>query len=95
MSYPWDHPPFPTRGNRSDGSLFEALVRTLNAWEEIEISMSHLYAAFVASDRFDPTASHAYGEDANFNQRSAKLARAAQAHFIRHPSQPMGDNTGD
>lgn len=89
MARPWDRPAFPKRGNRSDRSLFEAIGRTLNAWEEIEISMSHLYAAFVASDRFEPRASHAYGEDGNFKQRAAKLERAAQKHFILHPSQPI------
>ena len=89
MRDPWDRPPLARQGNRSDRSLFESLGRALNAWEEIEISMSHLYAAFVIGDRFEPHASHAYGEDANFNQRAAKLVRAAKAHFMRHPSQPI------
>ena len=89
MTDPWDRPPIPKRGNRSDKTLFEALGRTLNAWEEIEISMSHLYAAFSVYDRFDGTATHAYGVPANFRDRMTLLQRAADLHFIAHPNQEV------
>jgi len=88
-SKPWDRPPFPKRGNRSDRSLFEALGRTLNAWEEIEIALAHLYAAFTTGDRFDSAANHAYGAEANFNRRSATLQSAAASYFVSHPSQEI------
>jgi hypothetical protein len=87
MPNPWDRPRIPKRGNKSDRSLFEALGRALNAWEEIEISMAHLYAEFTQSDRFEPEANLAYGEEANFNRRAAMLQRGAQEYFVRCPSQ--------
>jgi hypothetical protein len=89
MAHPWDRPPFPKRGNISQSVMFAAMGRALNAWEEVEISMAHLYAAFLTGDRFDPTANHAYGVEANFNQRSAGLQRIADNHFIGRPSQSI------
>ena len=89
MPTPWDRPPFPKRGNLTQRALYEAIGRTLNAWEEIEISMAHLYAAFATGDRFDPAANHAYGVEANFNQRLAALQRVAEQYFMRHPSQDV------
>jgi hypothetical protein len=89
MPDPLDRPPFPKRGNKSDCILFEAIGRTLNAWEEVEISLAHLYAAAVSGDRFDSAANHAYGEPTNFRQRIECLQRVAARRFINHPSQPI------
>ena len=89
MSHPWDRPPFPRTGNKSQRALFAAMGRALNAWEEVEIASAHLYAAFIAGDRFDSKANHAYGAETNFNQRSAGLQRAADKYFIEQPSQPI------
>lgn len=86
---PWDPPPFPKKGNASQKVLFAAMGAALNAWEEIEMSCAHLYAAFVTGDRFNYVASHAYGESLNFRDRFAMLQREAQKHFIAHPSQPI------
>ena len=89
MPHPWDRPPFPARGNRSDRVLFDAIGRTLNAWEEVEISMAHLYATLATGDRFDSQANHLYGEEANFNGRLTTLEQAAEQRFIAEPSQPV------
>jgi hypothetical protein len=87
MADPWERPPFPKKGNRSQRVLFSAMGAALNAWEEVEVSLAHLYAALVTGDRFDPTASHAYGVPLNFSTRYAGLQTAAQDHFSRNPSQ--------
>lgn len=89
MPDPWDRPPLPRKGNLSQNVLFAAIGRTLNAWEEVEIALSHLYSVFVTGDRFDGAAMHDYGAPANFNQRFGLLLRAAEQHFIRRPSQPI------
>jgi len=36
----WDRPSFPTRGNKSDRVLFEAIGRALNAWEQVETALA-------------------------------------------------------
>jgi hypothetical protein len=88
-NHPWDRPPFPKKGNKSNGVLFASIGRTLNAWEEVEIAMAHLYAAIVTGDRFDQAANHAYGKEANFNQRLADLQEVAEKRFITEHSQPI------
>lgn len=89
MPEPWDRPPLPKRGNRSDRVLFKSIGRALNAWEEVEISMAHLCAAFATGDRFDSQANHAYGEPSNFNARRDRLQHAAERYFLAHPSQDV------
>ena len=89
MGNPWDRPPLPTQGNRSIRILFEAIGRTLNAWEEIEVEMAHTYSAFAAGERFDAAANRAYGEPSNFVSRLAGLQRVAQTYFVACPSQEV------
>jgi hypothetical protein len=89
MMNPWDRPPIPNRGNRSDRVLFEAIGRTLNAWEQVEAASAHLYSALLAGNPFDLSANRAYGEPTSFVQRSAGLQRAAQTYFTARPRQDL------
>ena len=89
MAEPWDRPPFPPHGNKSQRALFAAMGQTLNAWEEVEVSMAHLYSAFTTGDRFDAKANHAYGAPDNFRGRLGLLQEAALQHYIAHPSQEI------
>jgi hypothetical protein len=86
---PWYRPPLARQGNRSDRVLFESIGRTLNAWEQIESELAHLYSAFLTGDRFDMSANLAYGEPNTIPLRLAKLHRVAKPHWVQHPSQEI------
>lgn len=86
---PWDRPPLARQGNRSDRALFESIGRTLNAWEQIESELAHLYSALITGEIFDPQANLAYGVAHTIQLRLATLQRAATAHFARRPSQEI------
>jgi hypothetical protein len=85
MPDPWDRPPFPKRGNRSDRVLYEAIGRALATWEELETMLAHLYAALCGHSAYDTKANHAYGAPLNFRTRLAKLERAGVDYFTKHP----------
>jgi hypothetical protein len=87
MPHPWEPPPIPTRGNRSSRTLYESIGRFLATWEEIEIALSHLYAAAVGQTRFDAGATQAYGKKYNFQDRITALEAAFLKHSIRAPNQ--------
>jgi hypothetical protein len=89
MLAPWDRPPLPRRGNLSLPVLFESIGRTLNAWEEIEISMAHLHAACDSGNRFDERSGHEYGDPPNFRQRAAMLQESFCRYCCRRPSQEI------
>ena len=86
---PWDRPPLARQGNRSDRALFESIGRTLNAWEQIESELAHLYSAFLTGDRFDPAANLAYGIPNTIPLRLANIQKAAKPYSVQHPSQAV------
>jgi hypothetical protein len=86
---PWDRPPLARQGNRSDRVLFESIGRTLNAWEQIESELAHLYSALLTGDRFDLPANLAYGVPNTIRLRLAGLQRVAKAHWVQRPSQEI------
>jgi hypothetical protein len=86
---PWDRPTLAQQGSRSDRALFESIGRTLNAWEQIESELAHLYSAMIAGHRFDMSANLVYGVPNTIQLRLAALQRAAKAHCVRHPSQEI------
>jgi hypothetical protein len=51
IRYPWDRPQLARRGS-AERVLYEAIGRTLMAWEEVEGACAHLYSAFIAGWRF-------------------------------------------
>lgn len=87
MAELWDRPPFPRRGNRSQRVLFEAIGRALMAWEEVEVSLSHIYSAMKTESRFDDAAAHEYGAPNSFWARLTLLEQEAQQFFRRRPHQ--------
>jgi hypothetical protein len=86
MSHTWDRPPFPKRGN-TQRVLYEAIGRTLMAWEEVEGAFAHLYSAFLTGWPFDVEANRQYGEPLNFVHRIEGLRAIACRYFYKHPSQ--------
>lgn len=87
MSNPWDAPPFPKFGNKSARVLFAAIGEALITWEELEITLAHLYSTLKTGSQFDPVAFKEYGEPYNFKDRMAFLKREADHRFVREPDQ--------
>jgi hypothetical protein len=88
MPDPWDRPQFPKRGN-CQRTLYEAIGRTLMAWEEVEGAFAHLYSTFLTGWPFDVEANRQYGEPLNFVHRVDGLRAIACRYFHRHPSQDI------
>ncbi len=87
MPEPWDRPPMPKRGNRSERVLFEAVGRALMAWEEIETALAHLYAALATGDRFHPVSNREYGKPPTFIERLKGVEKKAARYFVKLPDQ--------
>jgi hypothetical protein len=87
MTEPWDRPPFPARGNRSERVLFESIGRALMAWEEAETTLAQLYAVFATGWARDEPANKEYGVPPNYGQRMQALEKKASVFFARYPSQ--------
>jgi hypothetical protein len=81
---PWDQPPFPKHGN-SEAVLFEAIGRTLMAWEEVEGAFAHLYSTFLTGWPFDIKSNRQYGMPLNFVHRVQGLEKIACRYFQRKP----------
>jgi hypothetical protein len=86
MSEPWDRPPFARRGS-AQSVLYEAIGRTLMAWEEVEGALAHLYSAFATGVRFNTEANQKYGEPQNFVHRVETIKTIACRYFHKFPSQ--------
>jgi hypothetical protein len=86
---PWDAPPLPTRGNRSERVLYEAIGRALSTWEELETRLAGLYAAFCEQSQYDRATNNEYGAPANFRVRLAALERAGCRYFVKRPHQDL------
>jgi hypothetical protein len=85
-SHPWDRPQLARRGS-AQRVLYEAIGRTLMAWEEVEGAFAHLYSAFLTGGRYDTTANRQYGEALNFVHRIEGLKTVACRYFHKHCSQ--------
>lgn len=89
MTDPWDPPPFPKHGNRTGAPLFEAIGRALIAWEELETTIAHLFAALKGKSLFDKEANNFYGEPYNFRDRLRGLEQAGRQYFTKYPNQSL------
>ena len=89
MSRPWDHPPFPERGDRRPEHTCEGVGHVLSQWEILESEMSMLHAAFLHHvDHFDGI--EAYGIRRRiFRERMIGLREEANRAFIRNPNQEL------
>ncbi len=87
MMNSWDAPPFPKNGNKSSLSLYAAIGESLITWEELEVTLAHLYSSLKSGSRFDAIAFKEYGEPLNFKDRISKLKCVACEHFIHFPDQ--------
>ncbi|WP_158812084.1 hypothetical protein [Beijerinckia sp. L45] len=89
MYDPWDVPPIPTRGDEYGDALFAAIGRALIAWEEIEVSLAHLYSALCEKSPYDDGSNLDYGLPSNFNGRLEKLNDKAETYFIKYSNQGL------
>lgn len=89
MTNPWDIPPFPASGDHPASLTYEAVGRALSAWEEIEVSLSHLYGLFSGKNPRTIETYTEYGGETNFAQRSDKLSATALRYFVRRPHQEL------
>ena len=86
MADPWDVPPFPVEGDDIDDTTYAAVGRVLSRWEELEVCLTHLHAAFLGRPH-DPEAHRAYGQGTIFRTRFDTLKQAAERFFIFKPNQ--------
>jgi hypothetical protein len=87
MSEPWEIPPIPKRGDRSERVTHAAVGLAMSRWEGLEVSFAHLYSVFETRSRFDTDANRKYGIPLNFRERLAGLERSGGRFFAKHPNQ--------
>lgn len=86
MPNPWDPLPLPLIGDADDAALFEALGRTLERWEQVELGLSFMYSLFTAGD-VTFAKMREYGAGRIFRDRLAALRKAAEFWFVKNPDQ--------
>jgi len=85
---PWERPPWPSKGDRSQRKLYEAIGRALSQWERYEGVLSLVFSNLVASDC--PTiARRAYSAVRTFEGRSDMLSAASFAYFSEWPDEKL------
>ncbi|MEW9838690.1 hypothetical protein [Mesorhizobium marinum] len=77
--------PLPLFADSSDEPVFMALGRAINRWEHIEFSLAQMYSLFVGDESLRKM--REYGAPSIFRDRLAGLQHAAEAWFIKNPSQ--------
>src|SRR5437868_3763424 len=88
MSNAWDVPPFPSHGDAQDDTTYAAVGRFMSAWEELEVTLSHLHAALVKRP-FDAEALWGYGDGRIFADRLKILEAAADGFARAKPDQAL------
>ena len=86
-THPQDIPAIPQRGDKYGNTLFSAIGRALIAWEEVEVSIAHVYSALCNKSCFDENTNAQYGTPLNFNSRLRELKLVAEAYFISNSDQ--------
>jgi hypothetical protein len=84
---PWDIAPIPSRGDPEAAITYAAKGRAISVWEEVEITLSQLYAVLTGSPRLSREACQRYGEPLNFKDRLAGLEEAGARYFVTHYNQ--------
>jgi hypothetical protein len=87
MAAAWDIPPFDGRGDKTPNPTYEAVGRALSAWEEVEVSLSHLFGIFTGKDPLSLATYAEYGKPSIFSHRADGLQDAASVYFVRNPNQ--------
>lgn len=88
MTEPWDIPPFPSHGDDDAGDTHKMAGQAITEWNEMEYYLSHLYSQFVGKPANIATM-RKYGAGKIFADRAKGLEKAAEAFFIKHPSQKI------
>lgn len=86
MSNPWDRPPIPTTGDAFQDTTYAAVGRVLSRWEEVEVSLGHLYASFTGRGKAVEVLRE-YGSGRIFLDRIRILETAAATYFRANPCQ--------
>jgi hypothetical protein len=85
MADPWEIPPRPAYGDPSPRATHVARSSALDEWERVEVQLFLLDVFFSKA----LGARGEYGDGTTFTGRTAKLERAAQRYFIKHPDQQV------
>ena len=84
MPKPWDIPPRPQRGDKTNTPLYTAVGQAISAWEFVEFDLARLFAVFAGLDprKSGQPAMRAFGTIVSYRARSEALKAAAKAFFI-------------
>ncbi|MGC2414171.1 MAG: hypothetical protein WA459_15915 [Stellaceae bacterium] len=89
LSGPWDLPPFPDHGDTNADLTYAAVGRAMSEWEEVELYLARLYAAFLGIPPIEAIARPEYTRVAVARERSRVIEEVAHAYFVRHPDQTL------
>lgn len=89
MSNPWDRPPLATRGDDHESKTFEAVGHVMTGWEQVEMELACLYAAFLGVQPLAAIAMPEYVKARVFWQRRDVVLEAAACYFQRYCSQEL------
>lgn len=76
---PWDQPPFPSVGSKTESEVFESVGRALTKWGALERSMCQLFEAIIGDGRESYSAWRAFGAMLSNSSHVDLLIWAAEA----------------
>lgn len=91
MSNPWDAFPFPMHGDQREEIVYIGVGKVIDFWERVEFELARTYSLLVGDPAWSKMREYGGVGGYIFRDRAAKLARAAEAFFVKHPDQ---DNEG-
>jgi len=86
---PWNIPPIPDHGDVDANLTYAAVGRAMSEWEELELYLARLYAAFTGVTPLKAISTSAYRNAAIFRERARVIEEVAKAYFIKHPNQEI------
>jgi hypothetical protein len=85
MTDPWEIPPCPAHGDRSEKDTHNYRSRALDAWERVELALYMLDGVFCQAVGIMSQ----YGKGIIFRNRFKFLEAAAESYFIKYPNQEI------
>lgn len=83
------YPPIPSRGDSTREVVYEAVGRALSNWEDVELDLACLYAAFLGIKPVDAIAQPEYVAARIFKERADVIVRAGDSHFVKNCDQAI------
>lgn len=87
MPNPWDRPTKLVRGDLRRIDVYAAVGHVSSAWEDLEVSLSHLFAALRSEWPYNPQSYLPYGSKIGFKDRVEGLERQACVYSRANPNQ--------